>query len=118
MGCGESSVSTVPQNSTPAALPAAMSEAAAAGQKIVQTVCASCHLPGLAGAPKIGDKTAWTPRVEKGMDTLVDHAMNGFEGSSGNMMPPRGGEKSLSDEEIKNAVLYLIEIHSGNGESN
>jgi cytochrome c5 len=112
-GCGGDTVSTTPPASpTKKGLPDGASEAAIAGQLVVKTVCASCHLPGLAGAPKIGDVTAWAPRIEKGVDTLVDHATNGYEGPSGGIMPPRGGEDSLTGDDIKNAVAYFIEIHS------
>lgn len=112
LGCGSEDIATAPQSKpTHRTLPTAKNERTAAGQQIVQNVCASCHLPGLAGAPKIGDINAWSPRLEKGMDTLLNHAINGFEAPSGNIMPPRGGELSLTDDEIKQAVEYLIEAH-------
>jgi cytochrome c5 len=56
------------------------------------------------GAPKIGDKDAWAPRADQGMATLLDHAVNGYKG-----MPARGGNPKLSDDEMKNAVAYLLE---------
>lgn len=113
LGCGEQTSTSVPQaKPTPKGLPAATSEAAVAGQPIVKTVCASCHLPGLAGAPKIGDHANWEPRIEQGFDTLADHAINGYQGPGGTLMPSKGGEESLTEEDVKNAVHYLIEIHS------
>lgn len=110
--CGGDPISSTPPASpTKKSLPDGVTEAALAGQQVVKTVCASCHLPGLAGAPKIGDLSEWSPRIEKGIDTLTDHAIHGFSGPSGSIMPARGGEDSLTDEDIKNAVVYLIEIH-------
>ena len=64
--------------------------------------CFACHGTGAAGAPKTGDKGAWKKRIAKGMDTLVDHAINGFQG-----MPPRGGS-SLSDEAVEAVVKYMV----------
>lgn len=78
-------------------------EMLALGEKVFQRSCAACHRTGIAGAPKIGDRQAWAERIAKGMDTLIDHAVHGFRG-----MPPRGGDVSLSDEEVEAAVRYLL----------
>lgn len=64
--------------------------------------CFACHGTGAAGAPKLGDKGAWKNRIAQGMDTLFDHAINGFKG-----MPPKGGS-SLSDDAIKAVVKYMV----------
>jgi len=86
--------------------PAAGASAASAkpktGEQIVQQVCSACHGTGAAGSPKIGDKTAWGPRIAQGKDTLYVSALNGK-----NAMPARGGT-NLSDAEIKSAVDYLV----------
>jgi len=86
-------------------------EAAADDEDIGKTVydksCAACHAGGLAGAPPIGNPDAWAPRIEQGMDTLYTHAIEGFQGDTG-MMPARGGDSSLSDEEVKAAVDYMV----------
>ena len=63
----------------------------------------ACHNTGAAGAPKKGDAAAWAPRIDKGMETLISHAVNGFNG-----MPAKGGCASCPDEEIANAVEYLV----------
>lgn len=78
------------------------------GKQVYEKTCATCHAAGIAGAPKLGDAEAWQPRIEKGMDTLVDHAVNGYQGKAG-MMPAKGGNPSLSDAEIDAAVKYMIE---------
>jgi cytochrome c5 len=80
---------------------------AAAGQKIFQQACFACHGTGAAGAPKFGDKAAWKPRIAKGMATLEKHAIHGFQGSSG-VMPAKGGWANLSDDDVKNAVAYMV----------
>lgn len=86
--------------------PAPAETAQVDGKKIYDTSCAACHTPGVAGAPKLGDKAAWEPRIAQGSDTLVEHAIKGFQGKTG-FMPPRGGS-SASDAEIKAAVEYMV----------
>ncbi len=66
------------------------------------SVCGACHNTGAAGAPKVDDKGAWAPRVATGKEALYKSALNGK-----NAMPPRGGT-SLSDEEIKATVDYIL----------
>jgi cytochrome c5 len=102
--------------SAPAAAPAAPMAAAApaaaapalaadAGKTLYNSTCAACHGAGIAGAPKLGDKAAWAPRVKQGADLLYAHAIKGFQGKAG-MMPPKGGS-SASDEDVKAAVDYM-----------
>ena len=71
------------------------------GGQLYKAICATCHDAGLVGAPKIGTSD-WTARIAKGKTTLYDHAINGF-----NAMPARGGA-DISDDEVKNAVDYII----------
>ena len=79
------------------------------GQQVYNTVCIACHYPpGVGGAPALGDADAWTPRIAQGMDTLIDHTLNGFTGSTG-VMPMKGERVDLSDEEIIGAVEYIVE---------
>ena len=78
------------------------------GQQVYNNVCIACHYPpGVGGAPAFGDAEAWTPRIAQGMDTLIDHALNGFTGSTG-VMPMKGERVDLSDEEIIGAVEYMV----------
>ncbi len=73
------------------------------GQKRYEDTCHICHGPGLAGAPKFGDKDEWAPRIAEGMDTLLQHAIHGYKA-----MPPKGTCMSCSDDEIKEAIEYMI----------
>jgi cytochrome c5 len=54
-------------------------------------------------SPKLGSADDWAPRIEKGIETLYDHAINGF-----NMMPAKGGRADLSDDDIKAAVDFMV----------
>jgi len=76
------------------------------GEQVYGQVCKTCHDAGLAGAPKSGDKPAWMPRIAEGEKTLVAHAIGGFQGKSG-VMPPKGGNADLTDDEVHRAVVYL-----------
>ncbi|MCC4265843.1 c-type cytochrome [Oceanimonas baumannii] len=74
------------------------------GEAVYNAACSACHGTGAAGAPVKGDAAAWGPRVDKGRDTLLSHALNGF-----NAMPARGACGNCSDEEIANAVDYMLD---------
>lgn len=78
------------------------------GETVFKGACFACHDTGAAGAPKRGDKAAWEPRIAQGIETLKKHAIGGFTGKSG-MMPPRGTCATCSDEEIENAIHYMID---------
>jgi len=79
------------------------------GQQVYNNVCIACHYPpGVGGAPALGDADVWAPRIAQGMDTLIDHVLNGFTGSTG-VMPKKGERLDLSDEEIIRAVEYMVE---------
>ena len=73
------------------------------GKQVVDAICASCHAIGKDGAPKLGDRAAWTPRLSKGLDALVDTAVNGHGG-----MPSRGGVSQLERDELRGAILYMF----------
>lgn len=73
------------------------------GEQVVKGQCVKCHQAGAGGAPKIGDKDAWAPRLSQGVDNLVRSAIRGHGG-----MPPRGGEADLSDTELRSAILYMF----------
>ncbi|MCB6183398.1 c-type cytochrome [Leeia sp. TBRC 13508] len=73
------------------------------GKMVYEQVCFSCHKDGLIGAPKLGDAAAWGPRIAQGFDTLVKHAVEGFNGK----MPAKGGNANLTDQEVARAVAYM-----------
>jgi len=76
------------------------------GKSVYETACFACHGSGLAGAPKFGDKAAWSARVAQGRATLEKHAIEGFQGAAG-FMPAKGGRVDLSDDAGKAAVDYM-----------
>lgn len=78
------------------------------GKSVYATACTACHGSGIAGAPKVGDKTAWAPRIAQGVATLETHALEGFEGAGG-VMPAKGGRLDLPDDAVKAAVLHMVE---------
>lgn len=73
------------------------------GREIVEARCHTCHETGKGGAPKIGDRTAWIPRLRQGFEVTVRSAINGHGG-----MPARGGLPDLSDHEIRAAIVYMF----------
>ena len=89
----------------PGAAAAPAATAAVDGKAIYEKNCVACHMAGVAGAPKAGDKTAWAPRIAEGKDHLYDQAIKG-KGA----MPPKGGNANLSDAEVKAAVDYLVSL--------
>ena len=76
----------------------------AAGEKVYQSACFACHLSGAAGAPKIDDPAAWEPRLGQGMAGLLQSVTNG-KGA----MPPKGGFAHLTEDEIRNAVQFMLD---------
>lgn len=88
-----------PESAAPkAALPAN-------GEETYKSVCSACHGAGVAGAPKFGDKAAWSARLAEGKPTLYEHALNGYKNKG--VMPARGGNPALTDDLVKGAVDYM-----------
>ena len=79
------------------------------GKTIFGNLCTSCHTAGIAGAPKVGDKTMWAPRIAQGLSTLVKHAIEGYKGPDGNYMPAKGGNPALTDAQVKAAVTWIVD---------
>jgi cytochrome c5 len=77
------------------------------GGAIYGQLCNACHTTGAGGAPKIDDKAAWAARIAAGTPTLITHAIEGFTGKTG-VMPARGGNPSLTDEQVKNTVVWMV----------
>ncbi|MFN3564501.1 MAG: c-type cytochrome [Burkholderiaceae bacterium] len=85
-----------------AAAAAAAKTDAAAGKKLYDSACTACHATGVAGAPKFGDKAAWAPRIQAGVDALTSSVIKG-KGA----MPPRGAS-TATDAELRSAVEYMV----------
>jgi cytochrome c5 len=79
------------------------------GKELFEQVCSTCHGPGLVGAPKAGDRTAWASAISEGKPTLYMHALNGYTGSTGTM-PAKGGRSDLPDALIKQGVDYMLSL--------
>jgi cytochrome c5 len=85
-----------------ASAPANGSGPARSGEQVYNAVCVACHGTGAAGAPKIGAKATWSPRIAQGDATLTQHALQGYKA-----MPAKGGCAACADGEIKSAVAYM-----------
>lgn len=95
-------VAAMPAVAMPAA-PAKVASAAGGGKATYDSVCAVCHASGVAGAPKLGDKAAWAPRLKAGNEALYAAALKG-KGA----MPPKGGNTALSDDAVKASVDHML----------
>ena len=109
-GCGKQDAATPAASTQPASpqAPATASAENTVGKSVYGKVCALCHAAGVGGAPKLGDKADWGPRVAQGDALLFKHALEGFTGAKG-MMPARGTGASLTDDEVKAAVRYMVD---------
>ncbi|CAN7636889.1 cytochrome c5 family protein [Acidovorax sp. SD340] len=85
-----------------AAAPVAAAAAAGAGEALYKQACQVCHAAGVAGAPKFGDKAAWSARLPAGIDALYNSVAKG-KGA----MPPRGGAAQASDADLRAAVEFM-----------
>lgn len=79
----------------------------AIGEKVYKSTCSICHKSGLNGAPRMGSKKDWEPRLAQGNEILYSRAINGYRGSKGSM-PSRGSNPRLSEAEVKAAVDYIV----------
>lgn len=73
------------------------------GEDVFKAACTVCHTAGVAGAPKLGDKAAWAPRIAKGKEALYTSAIKGIRA-----MPPKGTCATCTDGELKKAVDYMV----------
>ena len=97
---GQVNVGAVPASS---ATDAAAAAGPRSGDQVYNAACLACHSTGAAGAPKVGDSAAWAPRAAKGVDGLLATAISGI-----NAMPPRGTCADCSDDELRNAIEYML----------
>ena len=92
----------------PALAAVSVDDVVLAGNEVYNSSCAACHGAGVAGAPKVGDSSAWADRIANGIEELYANAINGLTGSAG-VMPAKGGNSSLSDGSVQAAVDYMVE---------
>ena len=78
------------------------------GPQVYNTACLACHSTGVGGAPVVGDAAQWADRIARGIDALYDGAINGFDGDAITPMLPKGGRVDLSDQEVRDAVDYMV----------
>ena len=74
------------------------------GKEVYDTACTTCHAIALAGAPRFGDRLSWGERANEDLDHLVETVTNGLGG-----MPPMGMCMDCSQEELTNAVQYMLD---------
>lgn len=103
-----SRIAPVAHYNTGAPLPETKAAEPLTGEQLYSKLCMTCHDSGLSGAPIKGDESAWAPRIAQGADTLFKHSLEGF-----NAMPAKGGDLSLSDDEVKNAVVFMVNASGG-----
>ncbi len=90
-------------------MPRFADENLAKGRGIWMGTCRNCHLLGISGAPAVTDYNAWKPRITKGKPALYHSALNGIKGPDGQYrMPPRGGNAQLKDDQVRQAVDYMV----------
>ena len=84
--------------------PVAAAAAPRSGEQVVAQVCGACHASGMLNAPKSHDKAAWAARERAagGPDGLLKHAIEGK-----GQMPPKGGDPSLSEQELRDAIAVM-----------
>jgi cytochrome c5 len=104
-GCGKEAVPPAATPVTPPPAAVGSTGAQAPNDDVYKKTCAACHGQGLAGAPKLGDKAAWEPRINQGLDALYAVALKGKPGTA---MAAKGGNASLTDADVKAAVDYMV----------
>lgn len=77
------------------------------GSVVYGNLCSACHGSGAGGAPML-TQAAWSARVAQGTDTLVKHAIEGYQGQSG-LMPAKGGNPALTDEQVAATVKWMVD---------
>ncbi len=73
-------------------------------ERVYMQSCWACHNSGAAGAPKVGVAADWAPRIEKGMDTLLENAINGI-----NAMPAKGLCFTCTDDDLNDLIQYMVD---------
>ena len=83
------------------------------GEQVFDKTCSQCHATNasVANSPKLGNNAEWAPRIAKGFNTLIQHAIEGFADGA---MPARGGNPNLTDEEIARAIAFMANQSGAN----
>lgn len=86
------------------------------GQQVFDKICVQCHAADstIAYSPKVTHNDQWSSRIAQGLNTLVTHAIEGFKGAAGGVMPAKGGAADLTDDEVKRAVIYMANQSGAN----
>ena len=116
--CSDSTTEVKAKNEEPppfepldvASLPEMTDPILARGRVVYLEACDRCHRIGKAGAPRTGERDAWSARIDPGLEVLVERAINGFESPKGNEMPARGGKDELSDDDVTAAVKFMVHL--------
>ncbi len=103
-----SRIAPVALYNTGAPLPESQDAVALTGEQVYNRLCMTCHDTGVTDAPIKGSVESWAPRIAQGSDVLFQHSLEGF-----NAMPAKGGDASLSDEEVKGAVVFMVNASGG-----
>ena len=113
---GAAASGTAASGATASAAAADAGAATADGKKVFEGLCMACHsaTSAIPNAPRITKNEDWAPRIAKGKATLVKHAIDGFTGPQGGVMPPKGGNPSLTEAEISAASVYMANQSGGN----
>ncbi|MHB2247779.1 c-type cytochrome [Pseudomonas fitomaticsae] len=96
-GCGEDPKPPASTNSNSIPKDPALAQ-------IYANSCQLCHANPAANAPLTGDRKAWEPRIQQGADTLLDHAINGYNG-----MPPMGQCVECSEEQFLQLIGFMAD---------
>ncbi|WP_037587991.1 c-type cytochrome [Stenoxybacter acetivorans] len=93
----------------------AASPANEAGKAVFDKLCFACHAANsvIPFSPKLTNKADWAPRIKQGKETVFKHALEGYTGPDGGVMPAKGGGLTLSDDEVKAAVTYMVNESGG-----
>ena len=85
-------------------MPKPAGEVKLTGQEVYNKVCVACHATGVMGAPKVGSKELWEPRLTQGLTGLVNNALSGIRA-----MPAKGGDPSLTEANLRDAISYMLD---------
>nr|WP_283161376.1 c-type cytochrome [Xanthomonas nasturtii] len=77
------------------------------GKTIFDNLCTACHTTGVGKAPTL-DRSHWDARIAQGKDTLYKHAIEGYTGPDGGIMPPKGGNPALTEEQVRATVDWML----------